>query len=153
MDIDYLVIPAVVVLVALSGSAVTSANLSWYRLLHVPAWTPNGSVIGAVWTVIYVLAAACALLVWRTMRRSRRFRAIVATFLVNAVLNAGWSMVFFGLHRIDAAVLVAVALTSTTVVLFLLLVRRLPLAALLLLPYAAWAGFATYLNFVIWRMN
>ncbi|MEM7446470.1 MAG: TspO/MBR family protein, partial [Pseudomonadota bacterium] len=45
------------------------------------------------------------------------------------------------------AILIAVAITTIA------FWRKSVLAGALLIPYLAWVGFATFLNFTIWRLN
>ena len=68
-------------------------------------------------------------------------------------LNAAWSWLFFGLHRIELA-LVDIGLMWLTIVAFILTAwhRSVP-ASLLFVPYLAWVSLATALNFTIWRLN
>ena len=74
-------------------------------------------------------------------------------FLLQLSLNAAWSWLFFGLHRIDLAfveILLLFAAILTTMILFF---KRNRSAGSLLLPYLAWVGFATALTFQYWRLN
>ena len=69
------------------------------------------------------------------------------------VLNSLWSLLFFGLHRIDLALADVVLLLVAIVATALAFRRHSAMAALLLVPYLAWVSFATALNFAIWRLN
>ena len=74
-------------------------------------------------------------------------------FLLQLSLNAAWSWLFFGLHRIDLAffeILLLFAAISITMILFF---KRNRTAGSLLLPYLTWVGFATALTFQYWRLN
>jgi len=77
----------------------------------------------------------------------------LAWFAVQLALNAAWSPLFFGLHRIDLALadiaLLWLAIIGTTMAFW----KVTPLAGWLFLPYLAWVSFATALNFAIWRLN
>lgn len=146
-------IPTLVLLVAVSGSMVTESGMDWYRTLALPWWTPTGGVIGTAWTVIFVLAAVAAIEWWSQKEHGRRFGAVAALFVANAILNVGWSVVFFGLHQIVAAVAVAGLLALSVWLLVALMWSRRPAAAALLLPYAAWATFAAYLTAAVAAQN
>lgn len=116
----------------------------WYNSLVRPPLTPPGWVFGVAWTLLYLLIAVSAWLVWRTPHPNRN-RAL-GLWGLQLFLNAAWSPVFFGAERPDLAlgimVLLLIALLAT-IHQFRRINRR---AALLLLPYLAWLGFATYLN-------
>ena len=68
-------------------------------------------------------------------------------------INLGWTVVFFGLQKIGAAVATIVVLDVAVLVTMLAFRTVDRLAALLMLPYLAWVAFATVLNIAIWRLN
>jgi len=125
---------------------------AWYNALAKPSWNPPNFVFAPVWTALYVLMAVAAWLVWRRAGFTGA-RAALTLFIVQLALNALWSYLFFGAHRPDLAfmeILVLWALILVTAVLFW---REVQLAGLLMLPYLAWVGFASFLNFTLWQMN
>jgi benzodiazapine receptor len=69
------------------------------------------------------------------------------------MLNSLWSLLFFGLHRTDLALVDVVLLLVVIAATALAFRRHSATATLLLLPYLAWVSFATALNFAIWRLN
>jgi translocator protein len=136
-------------------AAATGAFVSvggWYADLHKPAWNPPGWIFGPVWTVLYAMMAVAAWLVWQRGGWKAQ-RTALGLYLVQWVLNALWTPLFFGLHRPGLAfaeiVLLVVAVLATLVLFWR--VRRA--AGLLFVPYALWVSFAAVLNFAIWRMN
>lgn len=147
-------IPALTVATATAGSYFTAPGLSgWYQGLNLPSWTPPGAVIGLVWTILYVLSAAAAILVYKTDGRVKSKTRIWLVFLANAILNAGWSFIFFQEHLILAAFWEAVML-GLSVLLLIWLIRPLSkIAAWLLWPYALWVGFAAFLTLNVWWLN
>jgi tryptophan-rich sensory protein len=153
MKPNYVIIPLITIAVAVVGSFITSGGMAWYRSITLPSWTPPGSVIGTVWTVLFILATISALIVWNGAPHDARLRWIIAIFLLNAVLNIGWSLLFFGAHQMGAAVWEAGVLGLTVVALVIFIWPLSTLAALLLVPYAGWVAFATYLTYSVWRLN
>ena len=153
MKLNYIVIPLIAAGVSAVGGSFTSSGMDWYRAINLPPWTPPGSIIGVIWTVIYILTAASAIIVWNTWPRPAAFRAIIALFAVNAFLNATWSFVFFARGMISAAFVHALALEATVIALLLLIRPISKTAALLLAPYAAWTAFASFLTLTIARLN
>ncbi|MFA6533716.1 MAG: TspO/MBR family protein [Patescibacteria group bacterium] len=152
MKLNYFLIPLFTIAVAWFGSLITSRGMAWYRTINLPAWTPAGGVIGAVWTVIFLLATISALLVWNG-HRPERLAWIFGLFILNGLLNFAWSYLFFGQHLLGAAVWEAGALGLSVVGLIILIWPLSRLAAGLLLPYAAWVTFATYLTYNVWSLN
>jgi translocator protein len=134
---------------ALGGRATASALAEWYPALRKPPWTPPGWVFGPVWTLLYPMIAVAGWLAWREGRA--RFGPLV--YLLQLALNAAWPWFFFDERRPGAAFACIVALgiaVLATIVAFWRLSRG---AAILMLPYLAWVGFAAALNHAIWRMN
>jgi len=132
------------------GGAVTSSSVrEWYPTLAKPDWTPPAWLFGPVWTALYAMMAVAGWLVWRRTGWS----GALIWFAAQLVLNATWSPVFFGLHRIGWALvnimLLWLAIVGTTVAFW----RVTPVAGGLFVPYLAWVSFATALNFAIWRLN
>lgn len=124
----------------------------WYERLDKPSWRPPDWLFAPVWTFLYVTIAVAGWLVWWAGGLSDAGLPL-AVFALQLGLNAAWSPIFFGLHRPDLAFVEIILLwlsIAATVVLFFPLQ---PVAALLLLPYLAWVGFAAVLNFSIWRRN
>ncbi len=135
------------------GSVFTSQSVGdWYAGLEKPSFNPPSWVFGPVWTVLYALMALAAWLVWRR-GGWREARLALGLYAGQLVLNAAWSALFFGarLPGLAFAELVALwlAILATTAAFF----RRSVPAGVLMLPYAAWTGFAGVLNFALWRLN
>ena len=136
--------------VATVGGIATSGSVrSWYPTLTKPAWNPPGWVFGPVWTVLYAMMAVAAWLVWR----QAGWGGALALFGMQLALNAAWSPLFFGLHRIDLAlgdiVLMWAAIVATMVAFW----KVTPAAGWLFVPYLLWVTFAMALNFALWRLN
>lgn len=154
----FLAILAVTWIAPLVGGAFTESGPgSWYQTINRPSWTPPGSVIGSVWTVLYMLMAIAAFMVWRRSRATPALRpalpAAAAVYGVQLVLSGLWSVVFFGLRSPGLAVVnivLLLAMIGVTMRVFRTFGRT---PAMLLIPYAAWVAFATVLNVTIWRMN
>lgn len=124
----------------------------WYGELSKPAWTPPGWVFGVVWTFLYALMAVAAWLVWYRAGWTCG-RVALVLYGVQLALNAAWSWLFFGLHRMDLAFLDVVALWFAILATTLAFYRVCKLAGLMMLPYLAWVTFAGALNLAIWQMN
>ena len=142
---------AVLVTALLSGRFTAMGIGPWYDGLAKPSWTPPGTVIGAVWTVLYVLIAVASAVVWS--RSPEPPRAYAAMLLVNLVLNAGWCWLFFAEGRPGAALVEIGVLWLTCVALAALAWRVSAPAAAMLAPYAAWVAFAAYLNGTIVKLG
>jgi benzodiazapine receptor len=133
--------------------AVASVNAAdFYGLLAKPSWAPSPRVFGPVWTVLYVLMAVAAWLVWRTGGLSAA-KGPLALYLAQLALNALWTWLFFGWRSGGWALLEIVALWLILVLTLVSFWRVRAVAGVLLLPYWAWVTFAAALTAEIWRRN
>jgi len=135
------------------GGLFTGLSVStWYHELQRPAWNPPDWVFGPVWTVLYLMMGVAAWLVWRKGGWAGA-RVALVLFVVQLVLNAAWTGVFFGLRAPGMAFIELAALWIAIVATVIAFWRRSIAAGALMLPYLAWSTFAAVLNFTIWRMN
>ena len=125
---------------------------AWYASLAKPSWNPPNYLFGPVWSVLYVLMAVAAWLVWRKAGFSGAGPALIL-FVVQLALNSLWSYLFFGQHWPDLAFFDIVALWVSIVIVAALFWRVDPIAGGLMVPYIAWVSFASYLNVTLWRLN
>jgi benzodiazapine receptor len=125
---------------------------AWYTGLARPAYTPPAWVFAPVWTLLYMLMALAAWLVWREHGFAGAPIAL-SLFMVQLALNAAWSWIFFGLHRPGLALAEIQILWWAIMVTLIAFWRRRRLAGRLLLPYLLWVTFATVLNFGFWQLN
>ena len=137
---------------ALGASVVATSVDTWYADLAKPPFTPPDRLFGPVWTILYVLMAIAAWRVWRAADRDTR-RGPLTLFALQLALTLGWTVVFFGLQKIGAAVATIVVLDVGVVVTTLAFRSIDRWAGLLMVPYLAWVVFATVLNIAIWRLN
>ncbi len=144
-----LLIAAAVVAAAVIGSLAARDSRSTYDALDLPWFAPPGWLFGPAWTVLYVLIALAAWLVW--LRRG--FDAALAVWCVQLVLNAAWTPLFFAADRYWLAFAEICLLWLAIVATIVLFRARRPLAAVLLVPYLGWVTYAGALNLAIARAN
>jgi tryptophan-rich sensory protein len=133
------------------GSAVTTPAIpAWYASLARPSFTPPDWLFAPVWTTLYVLMAVAA---WRVWRKRGTSSAAIRLWAAQLLLNLAWSFLFFGLHRIGWALIELIVLWLAVLATAVVFFRADRLAALLLLPYLLWVGFAGALNHGFWLLN
>jgi translocator protein len=151
--ISLLIFFGICFVVGASGSAFTASSVkTWYPGLLKPTGTPPSWVFGPVWSILYLLMAVAAWLVWRQRIHERVWLAL-ALFIVQLILNGLWSFVFFGLRRSGAALVEIMFLLGAIAVTAMRFAEFSRLAFWLMTPYGAWVLYASYLNFGIWRLN
>ena len=149
---------------------------SWYATLNKPSFTPPGSFIGIVWTILFFLMGISLYLVWsrnwqvsvladklgrkawnrfseKLWSGTWREENAILIFALQLILNILWSMVFFGLESPGLAFFELIMLWFAILYTIANFYRISKTAAYLLIPYILWVSFAGFLNFTIWRMN
>lgn len=139
--------------VAAIGGMVTQTSVrDWYQQIPKPAFTPPDWVFAPTWTLLYVLMALAAWIVWR--RRDRpSIKLPMAAFGSQLLLNLAWSFIFFGTKSVGWALIEIVflwAAIATTLVLFWRVNR---IAGWLFVPYLSWVSYAVALNASIYMLS
>jgi tryptophan-rich sensory protein len=133
-----------------AGWATSQSVADWYPTLAKPSWNPPNWLFGPVWTILYIMMAVAAWLVWKA---GRDVQPAMILFFSQLALNFAWSFLFFGARSpwlgLVGILMLLLAVAVTTLVFW----RIARPAGLLFLPYLAWVGFATLLNITIWRLN
>jgi len=92
-------------------------------------------------------------LVWEQDLKKKEVRQAVILFVIHLAFNAAWSIIFFGLHALGAALVEIILLWSLIVIVIAAFYKLNKLAAYLLVPYLFWVSFATILTYSIWILN
>ena len=144
---------AVVLLGNASGLVTFLSVDGWYDGLQRPPGTPPNWIFGPVWTTLYVMIGVALALLWHRPTELQLKRRALKRFGLQFGLNLLWTPAFFGLQRIDLALVVIVPLL---LMVGLTIRAAYPVsrpAAVLLLPYFLWVGYATYLNVGFLMLN
>ena len=145
---------AVSELAGIIGSLFTiSAIPNWYATLAKPALNPPSWVFSPVWTTLYAFMGGAAFLVWKRGWDRKDVRHALYVFGIQLVLNALWSIVFFGLQSPAWAFANIVFMWLAIVWTMILFYKISKPAMWLLVPYVLWVSFAAYLNYSIWMLN
>jgi translocator protein len=142
----------IVFIVSAAGAIASASARDFYRELSRPIWAPPGWLFGPVWTILYVLLAVAAWIVWRR-RGFIESRTPLILYFVQLAFNGLWTWIFFVYHLGSCAffeILLLWCLILGTIVLFW---RASRIAGALLLPYLAWVSFAAILTFAVWSRN
>ena len=137
------------------GSMLTTQEsvTNWYAQLQKPNITPPNWVFGPVWTILYLLMAISAFLIWSKGLNHPEVKKALVLFLIQLALNAVWTPLFFGLHLILPALIEILLLWSAILATFYVFKRISLPAAILLIPYVLWVSSAVILNGAIWWLN
>ncbi len=159
------------------GSFFTISSIpNWYVSLNKPAFSPPNWIFGPVWTILYILmgislylalsgkrnpstgsttstSLSTGSLTTSTLRTGGESQKAVRIFAIQLVLNAVWSIIFFGMRNPALALVNIVALWIAIVLTIRSFYKINKLASYLLYPYLAWVSFATILNLAIVLLN
>lgn len=138
-----------------AGSYYTSKSIkTWYESLKRPEWRPPNKAFAPVWTSLYCGMGYASYLVWKN---GDGFNGLAKGPLIlygtQLALNWGWTPIFFGAHNLKWS-LVEICVLDVAVALCAFGFYNVDkTAGLLMLPYLAWLGVATALNYTIYRDN
>lgn len=151
IKIGLVILPLVAGLI---GSLTTMPNIpTWYETLLKPSFNPPNYLFGPVWTILYILMGVALLLVFQSHESKSHKEFAYTVFGSQLVLNALWSIVFFGLHDLWTAFLIILILWVLIVINILTFQKISRPSAWLLVPYILWVTFASVLNFAVAWLN
>jgi translocator protein len=125
----------------------------WYDQLNKPDWTPEPSMIGAIWSILYPIIFAVNIYVWSKYFQRQLSFAVALPFLINLVANLSFTPVQFGLRNLDLAAFIIVIIFFSTAWCIVAVWPTNRIAALAFIPYLIWVGIATILQIFITLKN
>ena len=136
----------------IAGLYTAGAVPVWYETLNKPSFNPPNWVFGPVWTTLYILLGISLFLIWKQRAGKERNLAIFV-FLLQQLLNFGWSFIFFYFNMIGFALIEIIFLWISIVSMLVLFYKIKPVAAYINIPYLIWVTFATMLNAAYYLLN
>lgn len=127
-------------------------NKIYYNSLKKSSLTPPDYVFGIVWPILYVMMFVSAYLI-QSNSKCIGFCTPLVYFTVQLLINLSWTTVFFGLQMRRTAFIMILLIIGFTLLTYTEFIKIEKYAAYLLIPYIAWLGFASYLNYYIIRHN
>lgn len=150
----YLISLLIVLFIGFVASLVTRPEIAgWYSTLKKPSFNPPPWLFAPVWTIIYIMIATAAYLVWKHHSRKPVYIIARLVYFIQLILNFSWSITFFGMHQIATAMIVIILLWSSILVNINWFNKFNRVAAWLLIPYLLWVSFASVLNVSIYFLN
>ncbi|ALK09144.1 TspO/MBR family protein [Blastochloris viridis] len=149
---------AVICLTAASTGAKYGPD-EWYRSIDKPWWIPPNWAFAPAWMLFYTLLAVAGWVAWREGGGSAAnplpaaLFVPLALYVLHVITNAVWSPLFFGMHRIDYALIDSAAMWLTLVATIFAFAEVSTLATWLLVIYLGWVTFAFLLNLSVLRLN
>jgi len=127
---------------------------TWYEDLAKPSWTPPGSTIGLIWTLLYPLIAVAAVATVVKVVRGDLGRIVLVPLAINLAANVAFTPIQFGLRNLPLAT-VDIVVVLLTIAWWAVLVWRpgSQWVSVLLVPYFVWVATATVLQISITLAN
>jgi translocator protein len=138
---------------ALGGWATLQSVKTWYPTLNKPTFNPPDWLFRPVWTTLYILIGIAAYLVWIRRDKIVHFPRTVAIYLIQLILNLGWSFIFFYLREVGFALAEIILLLIIIVINASMFYKINKWAGLIFIPYFLWVSFATILTYNIFILN
>ena len=134
---------------------VTKTSLkTWYPLLIKPSFSPPDWAFPVAWITLFILMGIAAGLLWNKIdTKKHEVQKALVFFGIQLILNALWSILFFGLQNPFLALIEIIILWLVIYETFIKFNKIDQWAGNLLVPYLLWVGFATFLNGSIWWLN
>lgn len=147
-NLSFLIVFLASVAVA-AGTGILFQPGAWYAGLRKPTWTPPPLAFPIVWSALYLMMAVAATLV--AAQAGTQFA--LSLWGLQLLLNAVWSPVFFGLHRMRIGLAIIGLLWLAVAATLWAFWAVVPLAGLLMLPYLVWVSIAAALNRAVIVLN
>lgn len=120
-----------------------------YEQLKQPPLSPPGAVFPIVWTTLYTSMGIAHYL----LNEQKHVKKENTHYYQQLTLNFAWPLLFFKYKKRGLAALESVPLFLAATQTARQFYQRDKLAGALLVPYAAWTGFAMYLSIGTWALN
>ena len=134
----------------IGGLVTISLKEPWYSELIKSNYNPPDWVFAPVWTTLYLMMTLAIWFFWNSENRDMK---TVYIYFIHIVFNTTWSIVFFGLHQIFAALVVLLALIFLIITLILKFKRVNLISYYLMIPYLLWCCYALFLNINLLVLN
>lgn len=126
---------------------------AWFEGLAKPDLFPPTWTFAVVWTTLFTLMGLAVYLIAREGVDLRPVQVALGLFGLQMVFNVAWTPTFFALQQPLYALGILLALDVLILATIAAFARVERVAATLLVPYLAWALFATLLNYQFWALN
>lgn len=138
----------------LSSIPTRDSILNWYPTINKPFFNPPNWIFAPVWTILYIMMGIALGIVWSKHTKENTItKNAIWLFIFQLLLNALWSLLFFGMKNSFLAFIEIILLWLVIFETIKAFKKVDTVAWKLLVPYLAWVSFATILNGSIWYLN
>jgi benzodiazapine receptor len=134
---------------AIGGFTTAAFKEPWYSEIILPSFNPPSWVFGPVWTTLYILMSIA---IWRIWIKFSDFK-ILSIYFFHLLFNASWSVIFFGFHQIELALINLIIILIFIIILMKIYFNKDKLSFFIMTPYLLWSSYALLLNTAIVILN
>ena len=133
----------------IGGFVTASFKEPWYSEIVLPSFNPPSWVFAPVWTALYILMSIAAWRIWIKFNDHK----ILNIYFYHLLFNGTWSIVFFGFHQIQLALINIIIILIFIVILMKIYLNKDKLSFFIMVPYFLWTLYASVLNTAIVILN
>jgi len=133
----------------IGGFVTASFKEPWYSEIVLPSFNPPSWVFAPVWTALYILMSIAAWRIWIKFNDHK----ILNIYFYHLFFNGTWSVVFFGFHQIQLALINIIIILFFIITLMKIYSNKDKLSFFIMVPYFLWTLYASVLNTAIAILN
>ena len=122
-----------------------------YDTLNKPQFSPPPILFPIVWTILFILMGISIYRVMVSDNSSKKEGKLI--YFIQLIVNALWTVIFFGLNEYFLAFLWILMLILLVVTMLIVFSKIDKISTYINIPYLIWLLFACYLNFGIFVLN
>ena len=145
----FIILAVTFVASGIGGFVTTFFKEPWYSEIVLPSYNPPSWVFAPVWTTLYIFMSFAIWRVWVGFFD----RKILNIYFIHLFFNATWSVIFFGFHNINLALLNLIIILTFIGILMRVYFTKDKFSFYLTLPYFFWSFYALILNVSIAVLN
>jgi benzodiazapine receptor len=134
---------------AIGGFTTAAFKEPWYSEIMLPSFNPPSWVFAPVWTTLYILMSIA---IWRIWVKFYDVK-ILSIYFFHLFFNAMWSVIFFGFHQIELALINLIIILAFIIILMKIYLNKDKLSFFIMTPYLLWSSYALILNTAIVILN
>ena len=128
-------------------------NMSSFKTLKKPFFTPPSIAFPIIWTMLYILMGVSSYLICCNKTDKKFKKRACFFYLIQLLVNTLWSLFFFRFGWYLFAFFWLLLLIALVIVMIIKFYKLKPLAAYLQVPYLLWLIIAGILNLSIVILN
>ena len=145
----FLILTITFIASGIGGFVTASFKEPWYSEIILPSFNPPSQVFAPVWTILYILMSVA---IWRVWMKFYDHK-ILNIYFYHLLFNGTWSVIFFGFHQIDLALINIIIILIFIIVLMKTYLKKDKLSFFIMVPYFSWTFYALILNAAISTLN